>query len=92
MKHYVVDTNVLLLDPAFYEHYRSGVIVVPTTVIQELDKHKTSFGALGINARLAARLILKIAAGLRSGDALVELPEGLFSSLSLFSYTRANCS
>ena len=78
MKHYVVDTNVLLLDPAFYEHYRGGVVVIPTTVIQELDKHKSSFGALGINARLAARLVLKIAAGLRTGVTLVELEEGNF--------------
>ena len=78
MKHYVIDTNVLLLDPAFYEHYRGSVVVIPTTVIQELDKHKSSFGALGINARLAARLVLKVAAGLRTGVSLVELPEGNF--------------
>lgn len=47
---YVVDTNVWLLKPDFYESYRDGVVV-----IQELDKHKGSFGALGTNARLAAR-------------------------------------
>ena len=77
---YVVDTNVWLLKPDFYESYRDGVVVIPTTVIQELDKHKGSFGALGTNARLAARLISKVAAGLRVGPAagIVELPEGRF--------------
>ena len=61
---YVVDTNVWLLKPDFYESYRDGVVVIPTTVIQELDKHKGSFGVLGTNARLAARLVSRVAAGL----------------------------
>jgi len=77
---YVVDTNVWLLKPDFYESYRDGVVVIPTTVIQELDKHKGSFGALGTNARLAARLVSRVAAGLRCAPAtgIVELPEGKF--------------
>lgn len=77
---YVVDTNVWLLKPDFYESYRDGVVVIPTTVIQELDKHKGSFGVLGTNARLAARLVSRVAAGLRENpvDGIVALPEGKF--------------
>lgn len=79
-KYYVVDTNVWLLDPFFFERYRDGVIVVPTIVLRELDKHKSSFGALGINARLGARLISRVADGLKTTKetSIVQLPEGEF--------------
>lgn len=79
MKYYVIDTNVWLLDPSFYERYRDGVLVIPSAVLRELDKHKSSFGVLGINARLGARLISKVAEGLKTATTnYVSLPEGNF--------------
>ncbi|MGL6130445.1 MAG: PhoH family protein [Fusobacteriaceae bacterium] len=59
-KYYVFDTNVLMLDSRFYDAYEDGVICIPTTVVQELDKHKGGFGNTAINTRRSIKLIGKI--------------------------------
>lgn len=61
MKFLVVDTNVWLLEPNFYEVYKNDVIVIPQTVIEEIDTKKGCYGNLGINARKASKVIDLIA-------------------------------
>jgi len=55
VKNYLLDTNVLLHDSdsmfAFHEHY----VYILVTVLEELDKFKTTPGETGANARRAAR-------------------------------------
>jgi PhoH-like ATPase len=74
-KTFVVDTNVLLHNPnalfAFAEHQ----VVIPITVLEELDKFKTANNELGQNAREVARSLdrLRAKASLREG---VETPQG----------------
>lgn len=60
MKYIIADTNVWLLDPNFYEFYKGDVIVVPQTVIEEIDTKKCSYGNLGINARKTSKILDKI--------------------------------
>ena len=54
---YILDTNVLLHDPtalvAFNEHH----IVLPMTVLEELDKLKSGRNALAADCRQAIREI-----------------------------------
>lgn len=59
-KFYVIDTNIMLLDPDFYESYKDGIIVIPKVVVDELDTKKNGFGTLAINSRLATKLCGKI--------------------------------
>src|SRR4051812_15754926 len=72
---FVVDTNVLLHNPnalfAFAEHQ----VVIPITVLEELDKFKTANNELGQNAREVARSLdkLRMQGSLREG---VETPQG----------------
>ena len=37
---YVLDTNVLIHDPGALYHFDEHDVVIPMTVLEELDKHK----------------------------------------------------
>jgi PhoH-like ATPase len=66
MKTFVIDTNVLLHDPEAVLRFEGNQVVIPVTVIEELDKMKRFRDELGRNARAAIRLL----------DALKEEGEG----------------
>ena len=51
MKHFVLDTNVLLHNPDAIFMFANNEVVIPFDVIEELDKFKTSADDLGRNAR-----------------------------------------
>lgn len=72
-KIFVLDTNVLLDDPNALFSFADNDIVLPYQVIEELEKHKTSQGALGMNARDCGRKI----ADLFSAAKNVNLKEGI---------------
>jgi PhoH-like ATPase len=56
-KTYVLDTNVLLHDPVALEHFKDNDVVVPITVIEEIDRFKREMSEKGRNARYVSRLI-----------------------------------
>lgn len=53
-KIYVIDTNIIMTDPNIINKL-DGDIVISTTVLQELDKHKNDDGENGKNVREFAR-------------------------------------
>ncbi len=56
-KNFVFDTNVLLNDPHAILKFGDNNVVIPITVIEELDKFKRDLNTIGRNAREVARLI-----------------------------------
>ena len=56
-KTYVLDTNVLIHDPEAVLHFEDNDIVLPITVIEELDHLKKGSGEIPYSARHALRLI-----------------------------------
>lgn len=58
-KIYVLDTNVLLCDPASILSFADRDVVIPMTVIEELDK-KNEAGELGYHARKVFRVLSDI--------------------------------
>ncbi len=75
IKNYVIDTNVAIHDPDFLQKFEDNNIILPITIIEELDNLKRREGIVGYNARMASRNIDKI----RSRGSLnqgVELPSG----------------
>jgi PhoH-like ATPase len=56
-KTFVLDTNVLIHDPEAILHFADNDIVLPITVIEELDKLKKGNGEIPFSARQALRLI-----------------------------------
>jgi PhoH-like ATPase len=55
MKHFVIDTNVLLHNPSAIFMFADNEVVIPFDVIEELDKFKGSTDDLGRNARTVIR-------------------------------------
>lgn len=68
MKHYILDTNVVLHDPQAIFKFDDNVVVLPLTVIEEIDRFKKDQSEMGRNARHISRMI----DGFRSRGKLVE--------------------
>lgn len=54
-KHFVLDTNVLLHDPAALYGFADNAVVVPIYVIEEIDRFKRDLNELGRSAREVSR-------------------------------------
>ena len=65
MKHFVLDTNVLIHDPRAVLQFADNEVVIPIFVIEEIDQFKKEASERGRNAREVARLL----DGLRSDGA-----------------------
>jgi PhoH-like ATPase len=76
MKHFVLDTNVLIHDPRAILQFADNEVVVPIFVIEEIDQFKKEASERGRNAREVARML----DGLRTGGARLSdgaaLPSG----------------
>lgn len=57
IKNYIIDTNVMIHDPYFYNHFEDNDIIIPIICIEELDHLKTREGIKGFHARCAIREI-----------------------------------
>ena len=62
MKHFVLDTNILLHDPRAMLQFADNEVVIPIFVIEEIDNFKKEASELGRNAREVARLLDKLRA------------------------------
>jgi PhoH-like ATPase len=58
--YYVIDTNVLIHDPVSILNFEEHHVVLPITVLEELDSLKSGKNAVGADARQAIREIDKI--------------------------------
>ena len=59
-KFFVIDTNVLLHNNSAVTAFADNTVVLPMTVIEELDKFKTKNDELGRNARAVIRYIDRV--------------------------------
>ena len=57
MKHFVLDTNVLLHDPRAIFQFADNDVVIPIFVLEEIDTFKKEASERGRNAREVARLL-----------------------------------
>jgi PhoH-like ATPase len=76
VKHFVLDTNILLHDPRAITQFSDNEVVIPIFVIEEIDNFKKEASELGRNAREVARLLDKLRAeGARLSEG-APLPNG----------------
>ncbi len=68
MKNYILDTNVLLHDPQAIFKFDDNTVILPLTVIEEIDRFKKDQSETGRNARQVSRMI----DGFRSQAKLVD--------------------
>ncbi|WP_027961229.1 PhoH family protein [Halomonas halodenitrificans] len=80
---YVLDTNVLLHDPAALYQFDEHEVVIPMTVLEELDKHKNGIREIARSARQVSRTLSDLTADvgleqIRDGIPIARLngPEG----------------
>src|SRR5512137_2091709 len=57
MKNFILDTNVLLYDPQAIFKFEEHNIVIPITVIEEIDRFKKDMNETGRNARQVSRFL-----------------------------------
>ncbi|HVR64850.1 MAG TPA: PhoH family protein [Polyangia bacterium] len=57
MKHFVLDTNVLIHDPGAMLHFADNEVVIPIFVLEEIDQFKKEASERGRNAREVARVL-----------------------------------
>jgi PhoH-like ATPase len=69
---YILDTNVFLYDPRALDVFEEHEIVIPMTVIEEIDRFKKDVNETGRNARSTSRRLdaLRDQGSLRDGVAL----------------------
>ena len=67
-KTYVLDTNVLLHDPQALFKFEDNDLVIPITVIEEIDRFKKDMNEKGRNARQVSRIL----DGFRATSKLIE--------------------
>ncbi|NCC52159.1 MAG: PhoH family protein [Spartobacteria bacterium] len=56
-KNFILDTNVLLHDPNAYNQFADNNIIIPLTVIEEIDRFKKEVTERGRSARQVARTL-----------------------------------
>ena len=76
-KSFVIDTNVLVHDPHAIKKFKDNDIVIPLSVLEELDSLKRNSDEVGKNAREVLRYIDSLKAA-EKGDfhTGVAIPEG----------------
>lgn len=57
---YVLDTSALICDPSAYRHFNHSDVIIPITVLNELDNLKKQSAEAGKHARVAIRLLDEI--------------------------------
>jgi PhoH-like ATPase len=96
---YVLDTNVLLYDPNAIEVFEDNELVIPITVIEEVDRFKKDLNETGRNARMISRRLdeLRHAGKLSHGVPLdsggtvrVDIPDGTGKPLPAFFEDHSN--
>ena len=75
MKNFILDTNVLLHDPQSLFKFEDNNIIIPITVIEEVDRFKKDMNETGRNARMVSR-ILDAMRGKGSLAVGIPMPEG----------------
>ncbi|OGT97487.1 MAG: phosphate starvation-inducible protein PhoH [Geobacteraceae bacterium GWB2_52_12] len=72
MKNFILDTNVLLHDPQALFKFHENNIIIPITVIEEIDRFKKDMNETGRNARQVSRILdtMREKASLASGVTL----------------------
>src|SRR5256885_5188389 len=57
VKNYILDTNVLLHDPASLLNFKQNCVLIPIEVIEEIDRFKRESSERGQNARTVSRML-----------------------------------
>lgn len=89
VKNYVLDTNVLLHDPASLERFKENHLCIPVDVLAELDKFKSEQTERGANARRVHRRLTEMFSSSETVTRGVTTPFG--GTVRMVIYDPASC-
>jgi PhoH-like ATPase len=89
-KTYILDTNVLLHDPQALFHFEDNDLVIPMTVIEEIDRFKKELSETGRNARQFSRIMDALRAKAKLIDGVV-LETGGHLRVDLYTEEHLKC-
>jgi PhoH-like ATPase len=89
VKNYVLDTNVLLHDPASLERFKENHLCIPVDVLAELDKFKSEQTERGANARRVHRRLTEMFSSSETVTRGVATPFG--GTVRMVIYDPASC-
>lgn len=89
VKNYVLDTNVLLHDPASLERFKENHLCIPVDVLAELDKFKSEQTERGANARRVHRRLTEMF--LNSTTITQGVTNGFGGTVRMVIYDPATC-
>jgi PhoH-like ATPase len=81
-KHFVLDTNVLLHNAEAIDCFADNIVILPMTVIEELDNFKSHNDELGRNARKVIRRLDKLRSKGRLGKGVAMENGGLIKIIA----------
>ena len=73
-KLFVIDTNVLMHDPAAIYHFEEHDIYLPMVVLEELDNHKTGISEVARNVRQTNRILVELMSNVTHEQIVAGLP------------------
>ncbi len=88
---YILDTNVLMHDPASLFRFKEHDILLPMVVLEELDQHKKGLSEQARNVRQVSRYLDEMLGGLTDLEAGLALPYAqgrLFFQTSAYRHQR----
>ena len=75
-KNFIIDTNVMVHDPFFFERFEDNDIIIPIVAIEELDNLKSREGLVGFQARESLRQLGKMFRAFESYGSEISLSSG----------------
>ena len=73
-KMFVLDTNILMHDPAALYHFEEHDIFLPMAVLEELDNHKTGISEVARNVRQTNRILVELMQNATHAELVLGLP------------------
>ena len=73
-KLFVLDTNILMHDPAAIYHFEEHDIYLPMVVLEELDNHKTGISEVARNVRQTNRMLVDLMSNATHKEIVAGLP------------------
>jgi PhoH-like ATPase len=73
-KLFVLDTNIMMSDPAALYHFEDNDIYLPMVVLEELDSHKTGLSEIARNVRQTNRMLDELMNGSSHDQIVAGIP------------------
>ena len=70
----ILDTNILMHDPAAIYHFEEHDIYLPMVVLEELDNHKTGISEVARNVRQTNRMLVELMSNATHQQIVAGLP------------------